>query len=113
MATPFAAAFDPAEVAVVTGGAAAGRAFSELPFDRLVFTGSTAVARHVMAAAAHLMPLALELGGKSPTNVGRSADVVRATDRSATGKMINAGQICLAPDYLLVRARRRRRLSPD
>ena len=103
MATLIAAAFDETEVAVVTGGAAAGRAFSELPFDHLVFTGSTAVGRHVMAAAAaNLVPLTLELGGKSPTIVGRSADVARATDRIAMGKMMNAGQICLAPDYLLV-----------
>ncbi len=99
----FAAAFDPAEIAVVTGGAEAGKAFSELPFDHLVFTGGTGIGRHVMAAAAtNLVPLTLELGGKSPTIIGRSADVARATERVATGKLMNAGQICLAPDYLLV-----------
>ncbi|QYE36953.1 coniferyl aldehyde dehydrogenase [Polymorphobacter sp. PAMC 29334] len=103
MASLIAAAFDPAEVTVVTGGPAAGKAFAELPFDHLVFTGGTAVGRHVMAAAAaNLVPLTLELGGKSPTIVSRSADVARATDRIALGKMMNAGQICLAPDYLLV-----------
>ncbi len=97
------AAFDATEVAVVTGGSEAGKAFSELPFDHLVFTGGTAIGRHVMAAAAkNLVPLTLELGGKSPTIVSRSADVARATDRIAMGKMMNAGQICLAPDYLLV-----------
>jgi coniferyl-aldehyde dehydrogenase len=97
------AAFDEAEVAVVTGGPEAGRAFSELPFDHLVFTGSTAIGRHVMAAAAkHLVPLTLELGGKSPVIVSRSADMARTTERIALGKMMNAGQICLAPDYLLV-----------
>ena len=97
------AAFDETEVAVVTGGPELGRAFSELPFDHLVFTGSTAIGRHVMAAAAkHLVPLTLELGGKSPVIVSRSADIGRTTERIALGKMMNAGQICLAPDYLLV-----------
>ena len=98
-----AAAFDEVEVAVVTGGAEVAKAFSELPFDHLVFTGGTAIGRHVMAAAAkNLVPVTLELGGKSPTIVSRSADLTRATDRIALGKMMNAGQICLAPDYLLV-----------
>ncbi len=98
-----AAAFDETEVAVVTGGPELGKAFSELPFDHLVFTGGTAIGRHVMAAAAkNLVPLTLELGGKSPTIVSRSADVARTTQRIALGKMMNAGQICLAPDYLLV-----------
>ena len=98
-----AAAFDETEVAVLTGGAELGKAFSELPFDHLVFTGGTAIGRHVMAAAAkNLVPVTLELGGKSPTIVSRSADLTRATDRIALGKMMNAGQICLAPDYLLV-----------
>ena len=97
------AAFDLAEVAVITGGSEAGKAFSELPFDHMIFTGGTAIGRHVMAAAAkNLVPLTLELGGKSPTIVSRSADIARATDRIAMGKMMNAGQICLAPDYLLV-----------
>ncbi|MBC8072318.1 MAG: coniferyl aldehyde dehydrogenase, partial [Deltaproteobacteria bacterium] len=97
------AAFDEAEVAVVTGGPELGKAFSELPFDHLVFTGGTAIGRHVMAAAAkNLVPLTLELGGKSPVIVSRSADVVRTSERIALGKMMNAGQICLAPDYLLV-----------
>ncbi len=103
LAKLIAASFDAAEVAVVTGGQAAGKAFAVLPFDHLVFTGGTAVGRHVMAAAAaNLTPVTLELGGKSPTIVGRSVDVARATDRIAMGKMMNAGQICLAPDYLLV-----------
>jgi len=103
MRSLIAAAFDEAEVAVITGGAAAGKAFAEMPFDHLIFTGSTAVGRHVMAAAAiNLVPVTLELGGKSPTIISRSADIDRATDRIAMGKMMNAGQICLAPDYLLV-----------
>jgi coniferyl-aldehyde dehydrogenase len=96
-------AFDATEVAVITGGAEAGKAFSELPFDHLVFTGGTGIARHVMAAAArNLVPLTLELGGKSPTIISRSADIGVATERIAMGKLMNAGQICLAPDYLLV-----------
>jgi coniferyl-aldehyde dehydrogenase len=96
-------AFDRTEIAVVTGGAEAGKAFSELPFDHLVFTGGTGIGRHVMAAAAkNLVPLTLELGGKSPTIISRSADIGQATERIAMGKMMNAGQICLAPDYLLV-----------
>lgn len=103
MKTLVAAEFDPAEVAVVTGGPEVGKSFTELPFDHVIFTGATSIARHVMAAAAkNLVPLTLELGGKSPTIVSRSADIARATDRIAMGKMMNAGQICLAPDYLLV-----------
>jgi coniferyl-aldehyde dehydrogenase len=103
MAKAVAQYFDEAEVAVVTGGPEIGRAFSELPFDHLIFTGATSIARHVMAAAAkNLVPLTLELGGKSPTILGRSADIASATERVAMGKMMNAGQICLAPDYLLV-----------
>lgn len=95
--------FDPAELAFVTGGPEVGKAFTELPFDHMIFTGATSIGRHVMRAAAeNLVPLTLELGGKSPTIIGRSADLGRATDRVATGKMMNAGQICLAPDYMLV-----------
>jgi coniferyl-aldehyde dehydrogenase len=78
-------------------------AFSSLPFDHLVFTGSTATGRRVMQAAANnLVPVTLELGGKSPVIMGRSADFAKAGERIALGKMMNAGQICLAPDYLMV-----------
>jgi coniferyl-aldehyde dehydrogenase len=95
--------FAPEELAFVTGGAEVGKAFTELPFDHMIFTGATSIGRHVMRAAAeNLVPVTLELGGKSPTILGRSADVAQATDRIATGKMMNAGQICLAPDYMLV-----------
>lgn len=91
------------EIAVFTGGPETGIAFSKLPFDHLLFTGATSIGRHVMqAAAANLVPVTLELGGKSPAIVGRSADLKQAGDRIALGKMLNAGQICLAPDYLLV-----------
>ncbi len=103
MKQAIAEAFDEAEVAVVTGGPEIGKAFSGLAFDHLIFTGATAVGRHVMAAAArNLVPVTLELGGKSPTIVSRSADIAQATQRIAMGKLMNAGQICLAPDWLLV-----------
>lgn len=103
MKAAIAEAFDETEVAVVTGGPEIGKAFAGLAFDHLIFTGATAVGRHVMAAAArNLVPVTLELGGKSPTIVSRSADIAQATQRIAMGKLMNAGQICLAPDWLLV-----------
>ena len=89
-------------VAVAAGGADVGATFAALPFDHLVFTGSTAVGRRVMAAAtAHLTPLTLELGGKSPAIVCADYPVERAATRLATGKWFNAGQTCIAPDYVL------------
>jgi coniferyl-aldehyde dehydrogenase len=95
--------FDPLEVSVVTGGPEVAESFSKLPFDHLVFTGSTAVGRRVMAAAAeHLVPVTLELGGKCPVLVGRSADLARAVDRILIGKLNNAGQVCIAPDTVFV-----------
>ena len=95
--------FTPEEMTVITGGPETGKAFSEIPWDHLIFTGGGSIAKHVMAAAAkNLTPVTLELGGKSPTIVGPDADVQKATGRIAMGKMMNAGQICLAPDYLLV-----------
>ncbi len=91
------------EIAVFTGGVEVGTAFSQLPFDHMIFTGATSVGKHIMRAAAeNLVPVTLELGGKSPTIIGRSADKAKAGERIALGKMMNAGQICLAPDYLLV-----------
>ena len=91
------------EMAVFTGGVEVGSAFSKLAFDHLIFTGATSVGKHIMRAAAdNLVPVTLELGGKSPTFIGRSADKTRAGQRIAMGKMMNAGQICLAPDYLMV-----------
>lgn len=95
--------FAPEELTVFEGGAEAGRAFAALPFDHLLFTGATGIARHILHAAAdHLVPVTLELGGKSPVIVGQGADIARTTERVALGKMLNAGQICLAPDYMLV-----------
>ncbi|UVI38964.1 coniferyl aldehyde dehydrogenase [Qipengyuania spongiae] len=91
------------ECAVFTGGPDIAAAFSELPFNHLVFTGSTATGRKVMEAASrNLVPVTLELGGKSPVFLGESADFAKAGERIAMGKMMNAGQICLAPDYLYV-----------
>ncbi|KJV35469.1 coniferyl aldehyde dehydrogenase [Luteibacter yeojuensis] len=96
-------AFDDSEVAVVTGDQAVGEAFAALPFDHLLFTGATAVAKHVMRAAAeNLVPVTLELGGKSPAIIGRDADLDLAARRLLFGKTLNAGQICVAPDYALV-----------
>lgn len=95
--------FEEDEVTFVTGGPEVAHAFSSLPFDHLVFTGSTATGRKVMEAAAkNLCPVTLELGGKSPVVLGRSANLEQAGERIAMGKMMNAGQICLAPDYMYV-----------
>jgi coniferyl-aldehyde dehydrogenase len=89
-------------VRVVNGDARVGAAFAHLPFDHLLFTGSTAVGKAVMQAAAeHLTPLTLELGGKSPVLIGRAADLALAAARIAFGKGLNAGQSCVAPDYVL------------
>lgn len=98
-------AFDPTEMAVVNGDADTGRAFAALPFDHLFFTGSTAVGRQIaLAAAANLTPVTLELGGKSPAIIDPSADRRAAAGRIAYGKLLNAGQTCIAPDYLMVPA---------
>ena len=95
--------FSPDEVAVVQGDVAVGRAFTALAFDHLVFTGSTDVGRHVMRAAAeNLVPVTLELGGKSPVIVAEDYDIARAAKSIAVGKFFNAGQTCIAPDYALV-----------
>jgi len=97
------AAFDPGELAVVTGDAEVACAFVALPFDHLVFTGSTAVGRQVaQAAAANLTPVTLELGGKSPAILDATCVLDEAIPRLAFGKLLNAGQTCIAPDYLLV-----------
>lgn len=96
-------AFDPTELTVFTGGPEVGQAFSAMPFDHMIFTGATSVARHIMAAAArNLVPVTLELGGKSPVVISRSANLTEAVQRIMVGKMLNAGQVCIAPDYLLV-----------
>ena len=102
MKVMFGKVFSEEEIAVVTGGPDVGQAFSELAFDHMIFTGATSVARHVMrAAATNLVPLTLELGGKSPVIISRSADMALTAARVMNGKTLNAGQICLAPDYVL------------
>jgi len=103
IATAVAEFFDEEEVSVVTGGPDVAAHFASLPFDHLVFTGSTAVARKVMAAAAaNLTPLTLELGGKSPAIITPGYPVDKAARAIAFGKLMNAGQTCIAPDYVLV-----------
>jgi coniferyl-aldehyde dehydrogenase len=93
------------QVAVITGGPDVGAAFSALPFDHLLFTGSTSVGRAVMRAASeNLVPVTLELGGKSPVIVEPGFPLPRAAASIAYGKLANAGQTCIAPDYALVQA---------
>lgn len=95
--------FPPDVVAVTLGDAAIGRAFAALPFNHLLFTGATAVGRDVMRAAAeHLTPVTLELGGKSPAIVAADANLARAASDIVYGKLLNSGQTCIAPDYVLV-----------
>ena len=95
--------FTEEQVAVVLGEAEVGAAFSALPFDHLLFTGATSIGRHVMRAAAeNLTPVTLELGGKSPAIVSTSVPLTEAAERIAFGKTMNAGQTCVAPDYVLV-----------
>ncbi len=90
-------------VTVITGGSDIGEAFSRLPFDHLIFTGSTRVGMAVMRAAAeNLVPVTLELGGKSPTIVGSGISARAAAEKIMAGKCFNAGQTCVAPDYVLV-----------
>jgi coniferyl-aldehyde dehydrogenase len=100
--------FPAGRVAVALGGAELGAAFAALPFDHLVFTGSTAVGRKIMAAAApNLTPLTLELGGKSPAIVAPDFPIDVAAGRLTSGKWFNGGQTCIAPDYILIDAARR------
>lgn len=95
--------FDQDEVAVITGGPDVGAEFSGLPFDHLFYTGSTKIGRLVMQAAAkNLVPVTLELGGKSPCIVGEDCNLDRAVPAITGGKLLNAGQTCVAPDYSLV-----------
>jgi coniferyl-aldehyde dehydrogenase len=103
LASAIAKIFAVDEVSVVTGDASVGKQFAALPFDHLVFTGSTAVGREVaQAAARNLTPVTLELGGKSPAIIDASCNLESVIDRIAWGKLINAGQTCIAPDYMLV-----------
>ena len=91
------------EVAVVTGGADISQRFAELPFDHLLFTGSTNIGAKVMQSASkNLVPVTLELGGKSPVIIGLSAKLDLAGTRLTFGKLLNGGQLCLSPDYVVV-----------
>lgn len=95
--------FAPAQLRLLTGDAEFSRAFASLPFDHLLFTGSTRVGRLVaQQAAANLTPVTLELGGRSPVLIGRSADLPRAVAEICHAKLLNAGQTCLAPDHVYV-----------
>ncbi len=101
----FAKYFSPDVVAIVTGGPEIGAAFSKLPFDHLFFTGAPTVGRHIQRAAAdNLVPVTLELGGKCPVVIAPEANLANAAQKVAFGKTLNAGQICLSPDYVFVPA---------
>jgi acyl-CoA reductase-like NAD-dependent aldehyde dehydrogenase len=92
---------------VVLGDASVGADFARLPFDHLLFTGSTKVGHDIMRMAAdNLTPVTLELGGKSPAIIGADYPLARAAERIMVGKLLNAGQTCIAPDYVLVPAGR-------
>jgi coniferyl-aldehyde dehydrogenase len=103
MKVMFEEAFKEEEVAVFTGGPDLGEAFSSLPFDHLLFTGATSIAKHVMRAASeNLVPVTLELGGKSPVIISKNTNFDMSVKRVMAGKTMNAGQICLAPDYVFI-----------
>jgi len=98
-----ASAFSEDEVCVFTGGFEVGVAFSKLPFDHMLFTGSTSVGRIIMREAAeNLVPVTLELGGKSPAIVSDNYSLKAAAEKIMRGKLFNAGQTCIAPDYVLI-----------
>src|SRR5579863_3597874 len=107
LAELLAAIFPADQVATILGGPETGRAFAGLPFDHLFYTGSTAVGRLVMqAAAANLTPVTLELGGKSPCILADDANLPGAVESIVYGKLLNSGQTCIAPDYVLLPERR-------
>jgi coniferyl-aldehyde dehydrogenase len=95
--------FDEDRVAVITGEVEIAKAFSELPFDHLLFTGSIPVGKHVMRAASdNLTPVTLELGGKSPVIIADDIPLDDIIDRIVFAKSLNGGQTCVAPDYVLL-----------
>lgn len=103
MAELFSHYFDETEIKVINGDASVGAAFSALPFDHLMFTGATSVGKQVMQAAAqNLTPVTLELGGKSPLIISDQVDMQDAVAKLISGKTMNAGQLCICPDYALV-----------
>ena len=106
--------FDISELAVITGGPSVGEQFSALKLDHLLFIGSNRVAKKVAAQAAkNLVPTTLELGGKSPTIIGTNANMVLAAERILFSKTLNAGQICLSPDYIFVKKDEERNLISE
>ena len=103
MAQLIAKYFKPEELVAINGGPDVGASFSAAPFDHIIFTGATSIARHIMRAAAdNLTPVTLELGGKSPVIVSDSYPMNEAIERIVNGKILNVGQVCLSPDYVLV-----------
>ena len=99
----FAQYFEESEIAIVTGGPEVGAAFSALPLDHLIYTGATSIGRMVMRAASeNMVPVTLELGGKSPVIVSEHGDIKLAAERIITGKAMNGGQLCVSPDYCFV-----------
>ena len=95
--------FDQEELVGINGGPEVGAEFSALPFDHMIFTGATSIGKHIMRAAAdNLVPVTLELGGKSPTIVGKDADLKKTARKIMVGKILNVGQVCLSPDYVFV-----------
>ena len=106
--------FDISELAVITGGPSVGEEFSGLKLDHLLFIGSNGVAKKVAAQAAkNLVPTTLELGGKSPTIIGTNANMALAAERILFSKTLNAGQICLSPDYIFVKKDEERNLISE
>ncbi len=106
--------FDISELAVITGGPSVGEQFSGLKLDHLLFIGSNRVAKKVAAQAAkNLVPTTLELGGKSPTIIGTKANMALAAERILFSKTLNAGQICLSPDYIFVKKDEKRNLISE
>jgi aldehyde dehydrogenase (NAD+) len=106
--------FDEDEVAVIEGGAEVADAMLEMPFNHIFFTGSPPVGKKIMGfAAKQLAPVTLELGGKSPVIVDETADIKKAAERVMWGKFINAGQTCVAPDYMMVHESREKELIQE
>ncbi len=101
LAEVFAQAFPNGEVEIINGEMEISKAFSELPFDHMLFTGSSQVGRKIMQACAkNLTPVTLELGGKSPVIIGNDINIAKVAKKIAFGKLLNAGQTCIAPDYV-------------
>ncbi|MBA6413236.1 coniferyl aldehyde dehydrogenase [Parahaliea sp. F7430] len=99
----FARYFEPSEVTVITGGPEVGAAFSALPFDHLIFTGATSIGKHILRAAAeNLVPVTLELGGKSPVVISEQCDIYKVAETLISSKAMNGGQLCISPDYCFI-----------